>query len=59
MLLRLEDVDSTNYIFLLKQRESDMNEKLSKLIHHDGYVVLKINVDKTKLMRFDPQSKQI
>lgn len=48
-------------ISLQMQRESGMNEKLSKLIRYPGHVGLKINVAKIKLMRFClviKQSKQ-
>ena len=55
---RLEDLDFADDICLLTQRESDMREKLRLLVHYGAQVGLKINVAKTKLMRFDPQSKQ-
>jgi hypothetical protein len=58
MSTRLEDLDFADDICLISQRESDMKDKLKNLIHYAGQIGLKINVGKTKLMRFDPQSNQ-
>ena len=58
MSARLEDLDFADDLCLLAQKEADMRVKLSQLIHYAGQVGLKINAAKTKLMRFDPYSKQ-
>ena len=58
MAARLEDLVFADDLCLLAQKESDMRAKLSQIIHYADQVGLKINAAKTKLMRFDPLSKQ-
>jgi hypothetical protein len=58
MSTRLEDLDFADDICLISQRESDMKDKLKNLIYYAGQIGLKINVGKTKLISFDPQSNQ-
>lgn len=55
---RLEDLDFADDICLLSQTNKDMSVKLQRLIHYAGQVGLKINVNKTKLMRLDTQQSR-
>ena len=53
---RLEDIDFADDICELTHRFQDMEDKLETLILYAGQVGLKINVQKTKLMRINAET---
>lgn len=52
-MTRLEDLDFADDICLMSHTRQELAEKLNRLVHYGGQVGLKVNVTKTKLMRFN------